>query len=167
MDSTGDPLEEITIQPPAVEPPVPPEKNVLAMLDLGPEGATFDPPTTITMEYDPSALPEGVAPDNLVIAYYDDATGEWVELTDIVVDPVNHTVSGKVSHFTEFAILAPAVEVEPTPTVEPEPTTPVIEEEDDDDGLNPWFIIGPITALLVIALLVFLEIERRRGSRLF
>ncbi|MBT4513259.1 MAG: hypothetical protein HOC20_13750, partial [Chloroflexi bacterium] len=113
--------------------------------------------------------PEGVAPEDLILAYYDADAGEWIELTNIVVDPVNHTVSGETSHFPEFAILSPVEEVEApvTPPVD-EPTPPVLEPEDDDDGgLNPWVIIGPITGILVIALLAFLEIERRRGSKLF
>jgi len=169
LDAQGEPLSEITVQPPATEPPVPPENNMLAVLDFGPDGATFDPPITVTMEYDPADIPEGVAPEDLILAYYDADAGEWIELTNIVVDPVNHTVSGETSHFPEFAILSPVEEVEApvTPPVD-EPTPPVLEPEDDDDGgLNPWVIIGPITGILVIALLAFLEIERRRGSKLF
>ena len=143
------------------------------------------------MTYDPAALPEGVAAEDLVLAYYDEVSGEWVELTDIVVDTVNNTVSGTTSHFTQFAILAevevtptpaptetPTPTVAPTPTIEPTPTVaptevptptetpeptkeptpaPTIEpdEEDDDDELNPWVIIGPIIGIAILGLLVY------------
>jgi len=106
LDREGNPLSKITCQPPVTPPPVPPERHMLVVYDFGPDGATFDPPITITMKYDPAALPAGVAEEDLVLAYYDAATGTWVELTDIVVDTVNHTVSGKASHFTQFAVLA-------------------------------------------------------------
>ena len=153
------------------------------------------------MAYDPAALPEGVAAEDLVLAYYDADTGEWVELTDIVVDTVNNTVSGTTSHFTQFAILAevevtptpaptvtptetPTPTVAPTPTIEPTPTVAPTEvptptetpepteeptpapttepdEEDDDDDLNPWVIIGPIIGIAIIGLLAYIAIRRK------
>jgi len=141
---------------------------MVAVLDFGPDDATFDPPITITMEYDPEELPEGVSPEDLVLAYYDDDLGEWVELTDITVDPSNNTVSGLTSHFTQFAVLA-QVEVEPpveqTPAVEtPEPTVePISDFDEDDDGLHPMFIIGPIIGLVIAGLIVVFTLRRRRG----
>ncbi|GAI11022.1 unnamed protein product, partial [marine sediment metagenome] len=50
------------------------------------------------------ALPEGVAEEDLVIAYYDEEAGEWVEL-DCVVDTVNNIITASVAHFTTFAII--------------------------------------------------------------
>jgi len=202
LDSDGNPISEITVQPPATEAPVPPATNVIVMADFGPDGATFDPPITITMIFDPASLPEGVLPEDLVIAYYDAVTGEWIELADIVVDTENNTVSGTTSHFTQFAILAeaevtpiptetptptviPTPTIEPTPTMTPEPTetptatvtpepteiptteptpteTPEPEDDDDDDGINPWVIIGPVIAIVVIGLAVFIFTKRRQ-----
>ncbi|MBA7713512.1 hypothetical protein ES703_122515 [subsurface metagenome] len=43
--------------------------------------------------------------EDLVLAYYDEATGEWVEV-DSVVDTVNNTITASVAHFTTFAIIA-------------------------------------------------------------
>lgn len=40
----------------------------------------------------------------MVIAFWDGDT--WVELTNIVVDPVTGTISGETSHFTDFAVIA-------------------------------------------------------------
>ena len=216
LDSEGNPLSEITVQPPATEAPVPPATNVIVMADFGPDGATFDPPITITMTFDPASLPEGVLPEDVVIAYYDAVTDEWIELADIVVDTENNTVSGTTSHFTQFAILAeaevtptptetptptptvvptptetptptptvvPTPTIEPTPTVTPEPietptatvtpeptdvptteptptespTPTEIPEDEDDDGINPWIIIGPVIGVLLIIVLVYLR----------
>ncbi|GAI53974.1 unnamed protein product, partial [marine sediment metagenome] len=71
----------------------------------GPDGATFDPPLTLTFEYEESELPEDANEDDLVIAYWDEGAEEWVEL-DCTVDPVTNTISAEVSHFTTFAIIA-------------------------------------------------------------
>jgi len=40
----------------------------------------------------------------LVVAYYDEQAGKWIELPS-TVDPVNNTIVGSVSHFTTFAII--------------------------------------------------------------
>jgi len=100
-----DPLESLEA---AVDesPPDPPEDaHVIGLAyDFGPDRATFDPAITLEYTYDPDALPEGVAEENLVIAYYDEDADEWVEL-DSVVDTENNTITASVSHFTIFAII--------------------------------------------------------------
>ncbi len=90
------------------EPPDPPEdSSVIGLVyDLGPSGTTFEPPVTITFTYDPAAIPEGVAEEDLVIAYWDAGGVKWVVLESITVDLVSHTISGQVSHFTAFSAIA-------------------------------------------------------------
>ncbi len=114
LDKDGNPLEGLEA---AVDesPPDPPEDaNIIGLAyDFGPDGATFEPPITFTWSYDPDALPEGVAEEDLVIAYYDEDAGEWVELPS-TVDPVTHTITASVSHFTTFAIIG-AVTPPPPP----------------------------------------------------
>ena len=87
-------------------PPDPPEDAHIIGLayDFGPDGATFDPAITLTWSYDPDALPEDVAEEDLVIAYYDEDAGRWVEL-DCVVDTVNNIITASIAHFTTFAII--------------------------------------------------------------
>jgi hypothetical protein len=80
--------------------------------DFGPDGATFDPAITLTITYDPSLIPEGVAEENLVIAYYNEDSSQWIEL-DSVVNSEANTVSAKVSHFTIFAVIGYEVVVPP------------------------------------------------------
>jgi len=89
------------------ESPTPPEQtDVIGLVyDIDPFGATFDPPIDLTIKYDESKIPEGVAEKNLVVAWWDKNTSQWVEL-ESTVDPENDTITAKVSHFTAFTILA-------------------------------------------------------------
>ena len=122
LDENGDPLDSLET---AVDesPPDPPEDAYIIGLayDFGPDGATFDPPITFTFTYDPDDLPDGVDEEDLVLAYYDEDAGEWVEL-DCTVDPDTHTITASVSHFTTFAIIA--VSAPPTPVLTPAIFTP-------------------------------------------
>jgi hypothetical protein len=87
-------------------PPAPPANaNIIGLAyNFGPAGATFNPPITLTWTYDPATLPAGVAEQNLVIAYYDAASGKWVELPG-TVNTTTHTVTAQVSHFSTYAII--------------------------------------------------------------
>ena len=92
-----------------VSPPSPPEDAHIIGLAYGfsPEGATFDPPIALTWRYDPDALPVYVAEEDLVIAYYDEDAGKWVEL-DSTVDTENNTITASVADlFATFAIIGP------------------------------------------------------------
>ena len=99
-------LSEISIITIEEPPHDPPEGAVIIGLvyDIGPDGATFSPAITLTIEYDPETLPEGYAEEDLVIAYYDEAAGEWVAL-DCMVDTENDTITASAEHFTTFAII--------------------------------------------------------------
>lgn len=96
-------------------PPAPPaDAHIIGLAyDFEPRGATFDPPMTITWEYNPDTL-GNVTEESLVLAYYYEPTGEWVEL-ESVVDPVNHTITARVPHFTVFAVIG-KVPTPPPPT---------------------------------------------------
>jgi uncharacterized protein len=98
-------------------PPAPPEGvNIIGLAyQIGPSGATFDPAVTITFRYDKSKIPAGVNEEDLILAFYDATAGEWVQLSNIVVDPVHHTITGSVNHFTPFAVITPAPAPAPVP----------------------------------------------------
>jgi hypothetical protein len=102
------PLAGIDLQT-VEEPPVPPAEYYIVgqAADLGPDGSTFDPPLSISLRYDPSLLPPGVSEEDLVISYYDEENGAWIEL-QCVVDVENHTVTADVGHFTLFAVMVKA-----------------------------------------------------------
>jgi len=81
--------------------------TVSAHYDAGPHGTTFDQPVTITLTYDPDAIPEKVSVLGLVIAWWDEDAGEWVELEGCTVDPENNTISVAVDHFSRYTVIAP------------------------------------------------------------
>ncbi len=87
------------------DPPAPPaDANIIGLAyDFGPNGATFDPPMTLTWSYDPDTLGD-VTEESLVLAYYDEVASKWVELEG-VVDTENNTITARVAHFTVFAII--------------------------------------------------------------
>jgi hypothetical protein len=87
-------------------PPPPPEDNQIIGLvyEFKPDGATFDPPITLTWHYDPDTLPSDVVEEDLVLAYYDEETKTWVTV-DSIVDKEKHTITAAVSHLTDFAII--------------------------------------------------------------
>ncbi|MFW6056602.1 MAG: InlB B-repeat-containing protein [Chloroflexota bacterium] len=73
--------------------------------DLGPDGATFDPALPLSLPYDNDELPEGVDESDLVMAWFDEETHEWVEL-DSTVNEKDQVVTALAGHFTDFCILA-------------------------------------------------------------
>lgn len=114
LTEEGEPLSQISIIPVEYPPPPPEDCNVIGLVyDLGPVGATFDPPITVTFTYDESLIPEGVAEENLVIAMWYAASEQWyaaseqwIPLEGCSIDPETNAISGPVSRFTEFTILA-------------------------------------------------------------
>jgi len=119
LDKDGDPLGSLEAAVDESPPARPEAAHVIGpAYDFGPDGATFDPALTFVWSYDPGALPEDVAEEDLVIAYYDEDAGKWTEL-DSVVDTEDNTITASVSHFTTFAIIGAV-----TPPPEPAAFTP-------------------------------------------
>ncbi|MBN1151777.1 MAG: hypothetical protein JXA58_01080 [Dehalococcoidia bacterium] len=76
--------------------------------DFKPDGATFDPPLRISLPYDVHSLPDGAPEEELVVAWYDPALQDWVPLPS-EVNRDEAVVETEVNHFSEFAVVAPAV----------------------------------------------------------
>ena len=51
----------------------------------------------------------------MILAFYDEATGKWIELEGCVVDPVTNTITASVNHFTTFAIIGAPPPPPPAP----------------------------------------------------
>jgi len=154
LSPDGNPPAELTVETILDPPDAPDGYYVIEAFDFGPDGATFSPPIEIAIRYDPDALPEGVDEANLVIAYYDEAAGEWVFVTG-VVHPAANTVTFSAGHFTTFAILG-ACEAAPTPTPQLTPTpttTPGL-------GTDSWIGMG-LCFIGLFGLAVGLIIRRR------
>ncbi len=106
-DEKGKPLSslEVIVEKSPASPPR--DANIIGLTyDFKPDGANFTPPITVTFGYNPADLPAGLDEEDLVIAFWDITILEWVRLGDITVDPVADSISAKVSHFTDFAIIA-------------------------------------------------------------
>jgi hypothetical protein len=152
-------------------PPSPPEgaRLIGAGYDVAPDLTAFTPPVTIIYSYDPKDIPEGITEENLSIALYDEATGEWMKL-ECLVDTEAHTITAKISRFNDLAVLvyepvaAPETTPAPTPTLTPTPIptptltptpTPTPAEPTPAKTFNWWLIVTIIAALAAAAAIYF------------
>jgi len=161
LTATGGPLQSISVVEVCFGYPPPPVGAYIigCAYDYKPDGATFIPPITMTLKYDPGKVPAGFDESKLVIAFYDTETSKWVVYPS-TVDTVNHTITAQIGHFTLFAVYAAAPAATPTPTIAPTPTpTPAAGET------NTWVIIGSIIAVIVIGLAAYLFLRKRRPHR--
>ena len=128
LDSQGEALASLSASE-VTSPPAPPAKNaIVSAYDFGPDGATFEPAITLTMNYTPDTLPEGVNESELYIACWDGS--QWQTL-DSTVDTTTHTVTAKVSHFSQFAVMGTSA----IPEVE-EAESAATTSLPDDNGTN-------------------------------
>lgn len=86
------------------KPPAPPQDTSIVgpAYDLGPDGVTFAPPITLTWAYSPETLPQGIDERHLLIAFWNGSQWEALE-SQVNVDA--NTVSARISHFTQFALI--------------------------------------------------------------
>ncbi|TSA54392.1 MAG: hypothetical protein D4R38_02405, partial [Dehalococcoidia bacterium] len=130
LDSQGKALNLLSASE-VTSPPTPPAENaIVSAYDFGPDGATFEPAITLTMNYTPDTLPEGVNEEELYIAYWDGSQWQILEST---VDTTAHTVSAKVSHFTQFAVIGTSAISE---TEEAEPVAPSPSPDDAGNTMD-------------------------------
>lgn len=108
---------------------------VTSLYDLSPEGATFDPPITLTFEYDPSAIPPGMSEDNLFVATWDETAGQWV-FFDSVIDTENQTISTVISHFSIYTVMARTRPADIVPTKISLPTDDIYEGDSVDVNVS-------------------------------
>lgn len=89
--------------------PQPPTNKVIlggTAYDLTPNSLAFSTPASLTIRYNPASIPAGVPETSLEI--YTVASGQWQVVAGSSVDPVQHTVSVPLAHFSVYAVLAPA-----------------------------------------------------------
>jgi len=173
LGKDGKPLSTVTVQTtkPADVPAVP----AGAVYTFGgyavtcsPDGATFSPPASLKFfltneEWDTLLAKANGRVGYLTVMFYDTATGDWASVPT-TVDPVAHTVTGSVSHFSTYGLfidtsaVTPVV-IEATPTITKVPTTaPAVAPAKTTaappapGGETPWtMIIGVIVLIVIIA----------------
>ncbi|MFO8010939.1 MAG: hypothetical protein R6U89_09025, partial [Dehalococcoidia bacterium] len=183
----GTPITYISVEAPdSIAAPLPEGMVLIGACDFLPDGAHFSKPVTITMTF--GELPEGATWEDIRVFYYDSDLSEWVQVPDINIDPVSQVITFETFHFTQFAEVAqvtpppttpppttpPPTTPPPTtapPTTTPPPTTPPATtppatttpppEEEDDDGINVWIIIGPILGVVLLGVIIYLLMARR------
>lgn len=182
LDADGKPLKTLTHFDVTAPPAPPAGKFLIAAHGFGPDGATFSPPLTLVIKYDPSALPQGTNEADLQIAVWNGSSWQYLTTT---IDSVTHTASAQVSHFSKFAVMAsaalapapPTTSVTPTtpatPTTPTTPTTPPVTPttpttptspitETPGSAFNWWLVLAVIGAAIVVGVLIFTL--RRRSS---
>ena len=90
-----------------------PTSGALTAVTFGPAGTTFSEPVPVTLGYDPSALPAGVAESDLALNLLDDQ-GRWIVMPGSQVDETLDKVTAPFHHFStggagpaELAIFCP------------------------------------------------------------
>ncbi|MCR4294589.1 MAG: hypothetical protein NUW21_03585, partial [Elusimicrobia bacterium] len=73
-------------------------------VEYGPEGTIFNAPVTITLVYDPKALPAGAREEDLQVHYWNPGKSEW-EAFPSSVDKELRTVSAKTLHFSLYQVM--------------------------------------------------------------
>ena len=154
LNVEGNPLTQVSVATAVSIPTLPPTVSLPGpagidytryAYDLGPDGATFDPPIDFTVTFDPADFTADTKP---VIYTYNEEESKWEELPTEVV---GNTATTKISHFTIFVLFAvlgetislPSI-LTPTPVAAQTPTVvPPVK--------RPWaLIIGIIVAVVVI-----------------
>lgn len=89
-------------------------QQVGSVYALGPAGATFAQPVTVTLRYNPGDLPAFAMTGDLSVLHL--SSGQWSALTDVVINPAARTITGRTSSFSEFGVAAedPVVVLAPT-----------------------------------------------------
>jgi len=148
LDKDDNPVTSLEAEVDTSPPPPPENASIIGLVyDFGPDGATFDPPITLTRSYDPNDIPDGVAEEDLVLAWYDEATDRWVEL-DCVVDTENNTITAAIEHFTTFAIIGMVI-----PAPESEPEVPVAVFRISELDISPSEVdIGQMVTISVLVI---------------
>ncbi len=114
LTSHGKPLAELTITEMAEPPTPPPGYHVVGLVyQLGPDGATFDPPLTLSLSYETPLVSASIDENELAIGMWDETNSEWIILEDSTTDPTTNTTSAALSHFSAFTILAPTPALNP------------------------------------------------------
>lgn len=107
LNSDGENLNGIEFLATGNMPEPPPGfSNVGKAYELEPDGATFEPPVTLTWYYDPADIPPDASEEDILISYYDEDKLEWEEMESTVA-PEADMVTALLSHLSTFTIMVP------------------------------------------------------------
>ena len=157
LDGDGKPLKSISMSSTIIG-------GTVAAYNLGPSGATFNPPITLSFTFNPKDVPKGEA---ILIKMFDGTN--WISLKTTVT---GNTATAETSHFTIFALFTVEEEsgvdrpmVIPTPIPTSRPTTPIPTAITPTSEPTPWILVSVIVLIivgLVVATYVVYNREYRR-----
>lgn len=168
-DAVGNPLSEIRINKQHTIPSIPPGvirgeiTGIKYACNLEPDGATFSPPITLSIKFDPADFKDATP---TIYMYKDE---RWEALKTTVID---NKAFAKVSHFTIFTLFGKrAVPTYlPTPTITPTPV-PVVAPMQTfipppvASKLSLAHILGITTALVIIEIVGYYYYVKRRKTK--
>jgi hypothetical protein len=98
-------LTSITVSTLA-EPNAPPANNAFigSVYDLGPSGATFNPPPTFTIRYNDGDILEGISENDFYLATWDESAKSWSRI-DFQLDTKTNLITTHIAHFSQYAVL--------------------------------------------------------------
>jgi ABC-type Na+ efflux pump permease subunit len=156
LDANGNPLSEISITAigSADLPPIPTGAAYTFAgyaYETGPNGATFEPGITLSLE-----LPEDdwnaldLDDRTLAVKWYNKQTSQWEDVPTTVFQSMK-SVDAEITHFSTYALFTePVTTTPPTDTETPTtPTTPA--EEPPAEGISMTMIL---LIIIIIAIIV-------------
>ncbi len=152
LDDNGKPITSIEISQESSPEPAPGDwaaissAFVFQVNDPPSMHATFNPPISLSFQYDPSLMPPGVNDNAPQLAFLDTSATppSWQKL-NTVVDPIAHMVSAKISHFSTFGAFA-----------NPRSGLP----------FNPWVLGGILGSEALLGAAAYQLIQTRRRRRI-
>jgi len=136
------PLETMNISRMDPPPSAPTGYEMMSAFKFEPDGATFDPETSITIKYSQSDIPKGVKENRLEIAALDTSTLQWQILNSDVNAGAN-TITFSTGHLSVYALLSPPAS--------------------GSTGIWLWIVIG-LAVVAVLGLIIFIY-KRRQGKK--
>jgi len=111
LDENNTPLQAIKVTIDPVIPIPPRDAEIIATIfDIQPQGAKINPSLKLTLNYDPSALPQGVNENDLWI--YSFTANRWEMLPFRNIDNGSNKVTTTINRFGKYSVLAPIKLVE-------------------------------------------------------
>jgi len=161
LDANGKPLGEIDLKPLAGDAvPAVPSGSVFKFAgyayEAGPDGATFDPAITLSLD-----IPEDVwnsldlTNQQCMMKWYNKESGLWEDVPTTII-PGTRTVEIRITHFSIYALFTEPVTTPTTPTetvTTATPATPTTPTAPPAEGLSMTMILAifAVIAIVVVA----------------
>ncbi len=120
--------------------------------ETSPDGATFEPEITLSLEF-PDADWNALDPDNnnFIVKWYNEETYQWEDVPTTVFQSAK-SVDAKITHFSTFALFSEPVTtpIDTSPTTPTTPSTPPADEAPPTEGLSMTMIIVILIIIIIV-----------------